>query len=69
MFPLAQLQSVKNTLAFTVTNHRKYTHFTPIFLKWLHWLPVNYCCIFKSARLVYKFYTVPPLTILDHPCL
>ena len=37
-----------------VTNHRKYAHVTPI-LKKLHWLPVKYRCIFKTATLVYKF--------------
>ena len=42
------------TLARIVTNHRKYTHFTPI-LKKLHWLPVKYRCMFKTSTLVYKF--------------
>ena len=37
-----------------VTNHRKYAHVTPILQK-LHWLPVKYRCIFKTATLVYKF--------------
>ena len=37
-----------------VTNHRKYAHVTPI-LKQLHWLPVEYCCMFKTTALVYKF--------------
>ena len=49
-----KLQSIQNTLARIVTNHRKYAHVTPI-LKQLHWLPVKYRCIFKTATLVYKF--------------
>ena len=49
-----KLQSIQNTLARIVTNHRKCAHVTPI-LKQLHWLPVKYRCIFKTATLVYKF--------------
>ena len=49
-----KLQSIQNTLARIVTNHRKYAHVTPILQK-LHWLPVRYRCIFKTATLVYKF--------------
>ena len=49
-----KLQSIQNTLARIVTNHRKYAHVTPI-LKHLHWLPVKYRCMFKTATLVYKF--------------
>ena len=49
-----KLQSIQNTLAWIVTNHRKYAHVTPI-LKQLHWLPVKYRCMFKTATLVYKF--------------
>ena len=49
-----KLQSIQNTLACIVTNHRKYAHVTPI-LKQLHWLPVKCRCIFKTATLVYKF--------------
>ena len=49
-----KLQSIQNTLACIVTNHRKYAHVTPILQK-LHWLPVKYRCIFKTATLVYKF--------------
>ena len=37
-----------------VTNCNKYTRASPI-LKRLHWLPVEFCCIFKTATLVYKF--------------
>ena len=50
---LDKLQSIQNTLARIVTNHRKYAHVTPI-LKQLHWLPVKYRCMFKMA--VYKVY-------------
>ena len=49
-----KLQSIQNTLARIVTNHRKYAHVTPI-LKQLHWLPVKYRCMFKTATLVYNF--------------
>ena len=49
-----KLQSIQNTLARIVTNHRKYAHVTPILQK-LHRLPVKYRCIFKTATLVYKF--------------
>ena len=49
-----KLQCIQNTLARIVTNHRKYAHVTPILQK-LHWLPVKYRCIFKTATLVYKF--------------
>ena len=48
------MQSIQNTLARIVTNHRKYAHVTAI-LKQLHWLPVKYRCMFKTATLVYKF--------------
>ena len=46
-FNLHKLQSIQNTLARIVTNHRKYAHVTPI-LKQLHWLPVKYRCMFKT---------------------
>ena len=46
-----KLRSIQNTLARIVTNHRKYAHV----LKQLHWLPVKYRCMFKTATLVYKF--------------
>ena len=49
-----KLQSIQNTLARIVTNHRTYVHITPI-LKQLYCLPVKYRCIFKIATLVYKF--------------
>ena len=53
-FNQPKLQSIQNTLARIATNHRKYTHVTPI-LKQLHWLPVKDRCMFKNAILVYKF--------------
>ena len=49
-----KLQSIQNTLARIVTNHRRYAHVTPI-LKQLHWLPIKYRCMFKTATLVYKY--------------
>ena len=53
-FNLHKLESIQNTLARIVTNNRKYAHVTPI-LKQLHWLPVKYRCMFKTATLVYRF--------------
>ena len=49
-----KFQSIQNTIPHTVRNPRKYAHVTPI-LKQLHWLPVKYHCMFKTAALVYKF--------------
>ena len=70
-----KLQSIQNTLARVVTNHGKYAHVTPILQK-LHWLPVRYRCIFKTATLVYKFlhsgspsYFEPFLSFSSHPDL
>ena len=53
-FNLHKLQSIQNTLARIVTNHRRYAHVTLI-LKQLHWLPVKYRCMFKTATLDYKY--------------
>ena len=44
----------KTHFARIVTNSNKYTLASPI-LKRLHWLPVEFRCIFKTATLVYKF--------------
>ena len=49
-----KLQSIQNTLARVVTNLKRYAHITPI-LKQLHWLPLKYWNMFKTATLVYKF--------------
>ena len=51
---MRKLQCIQNTLARIVTNCNKYTQASPI-LKQLHWLPVEFRCIFKTATLVYKF--------------
>ena len=51
---MRQLQCIQNTLARIVTHCNKYTRASPI-LKRLHWLPFEFCCIFKTATLVYKF--------------
>ena len=51
---MCKLQCIQNTLAGIVTNCNKYTLASPIF-KQLHWLPVEFHCIFKTATLVYKF--------------
>ena len=44
----------KHTCYRIVTNCNKYTQASPI-LKRLHWLPVEFCCIFKTVAVVYKF--------------
>ena len=51
---LQKLQCIQNSLARIVMNRNRYTRTTPI-LKNLHWLPVKYRCLFKTATLVYKF--------------
>ena len=51
---MCRLQCVQNTLARIVTKHTKYANITPI-LKDLHWLPIHYRSIFKTAILVCKF--------------
>ena len=63
-----KLQSIQNTLARIVTNHRNYAHVTPILQK-LHWLPVKYRYIFKTATLVYKFCIVVLLLTSNRSCL
>ena len=62
-----KLQSIQNTLAHIVTNHRKYAHVTPI-LKQLHWLPVKYDVCSKLQHLFIHFYIVVLLLIFDHSC-
>ena len=49
-----KLQCVQKSLARIVANTIKYSHITPV-RKALHWLPIKYCSIFKTAMLVYKF--------------
>ena len=51
---LHKLQCVQNSLARIVANTTKYSHITPV-RKALHWLPIKYRSIFKTAMLVYKF--------------
>ena len=53
-FNQKNMQSIPNTLARIVSNQTKFDHVTPI-LKGLHWLPVSYRCLFKTATLVYKY--------------
>ena len=48
------LQCVQNSLTRIVANTTKYSHITLV-RKALHWLPIKYCSIFKTAVLVYKF--------------
>ena len=49
-----KLQCIQNTLARIVAKCNKYTR-ASLILKRLHWLPVEFRCIFKTATLVYKF--------------
>ena len=51
---LHKLQCVQKSLARIVANTTKFSHITP-FRKALHWLPIKYCSIFKTAVLVCKF--------------
>ena len=51
---LRKLQCVQNSLARIVANTTKYSNITPV-RKALHWLPIRYRSIFKTAVLVYKF--------------
>ena len=53
-FNLHKLQCIQNSAARIISNSSKYTSITPI-RKALHWLPVEYRSIFKTAVLVYKF--------------
>ena len=53
-FHISKLQCIQNTLWRIVTNCNRYSRASPI-LKKLHWLPVEFQCIFKTATLVYKF--------------
>ena len=49
---LCNLQCVQNSLARIFANTTKYSHITPV-RKALHWLPIKYRSIFKTAMLVY----------------
>ena len=51
---LHKLQCIQNSLARIVTYTSKFSHITPV-LKSLHWLPIYYRCIFKTATLIYKY--------------
>ena len=51
---LKKLQCIQNSLARIVTKHSRYSHITPV-LRSLHWLPIQYRSMFKTAMLVYKF--------------
>ena len=48
-----KLQCIQNRLARIATNYSKYTWASPI-LKQLHWLRVEFRCIFKTATLLDK---------------
>ena len=54
IFNRCKLQCIQNTLVRIVTNCNRCTWASPI-LKRLHWLPFEFCCIFKMAALTYKF--------------
>ena len=49
-----KLQWIQNTLARIVTNCNKYPRTSPI-IKQLHFVPIEFHCIFKTGTLVYKF--------------
>ena len=51
---LRKLQCVQNSLARIVAITTKYSHITPV-RKVLHWFPIKYHSVFKTAVLVYKF--------------
>ena len=51
---LRKLQCVQNSLARIVANTTNYSHITPV-RNALHWLLIEYCSIFKTAMLIYKF--------------
>ena len=53
-FNMRKLLCIQNTPGMIVTNCNRYSWATPI-LKKLHWLPVEFRCVFKTATLVYKF--------------
>ena len=53
-FNLRKLQCIQNSAARIVTNTHRFSSITPA-LKKLHWLPVEYRSVFKTATLVYKF--------------
>ena len=55
-FNMCKLQCIQNTLGRIVTNCNRYSQATPILKIKLHWLPVEFQCIFKTATLVYKFH-------------
>ena len=63
-FNMCELQCIQNTLARIVTNFNKYKQASPI-LKRLHWLPVEFHCIFKIATPVYKFLHIGQASYFD----
>ena len=52
-YQLHRLQYVQNTAARVVLQMSRFQHITPILCE-LHWLPIQYCIIFKILLLVYK---------------
>ena len=51
---LHRLQCIQNSLARIVTKVSTRSHITPQ-LRNLHWLPIKYRCIFKTATMIYKY--------------
>ena len=51
---LNEMSQVQNSLARIVANSTKFSHITPD-RKELHWLPIKYCSIFKTAMLAHNF--------------
>ena len=50
---VTQLQQIQNNAAHLVMKKRKPDHAKPL-LKELHWLPVKFCCQYKTATLAYR---------------
>ena len=53
-FNLCKLQCIQNSAARIVSNASRYSSITPV-VKQLHWLPVLWRMVFKTATLIYKF--------------
>ena len=48
-YNMRKLQAVQNSLARVVTKTTRYTHISLVRKK-LHWLPIEYRCVFKTAH-------------------
>ena len=52
-YHVARLQHVMNCAARIISSTRKFEHIIPV-LRALHWLPVEFCIMFKIACMAYK---------------